>query len=175
MNKIIACIVLTTALIGITTKPCLADSPVAGSSAMPKFKNAQEPVFDYRVYTLSRFLGQYNSPLTPYSPEFIKEADSYGIDWRIVPAIAGVESTFGKQIPYGSYNAYGWANGKTSFKSWPDSIQTVTKTLKCNYMDRGATSVSKIARIYAPPSKTWGAKVQYFEGKINTLPLSFDI
>jgi hypothetical protein len=175
MNKILACIVLTMTILGLSAKPAFAEYSEAAGSAVPKFRDSREPVFDYRVYTLRKFLSQFNSPLTPYSLEFINEADYYGVDWRMVPAIAGVESTFGKQIPYGSYNAYGWANGETSFKSWPDSIQTVTKTLRCNYMDKGATSVAKIAKIYAPPSKTWGPKVQYFEAKINTLPLSFEI
>ena len=98
-------------------------------------------------------------------------------DWigEWVPAISGVESTFGKQIPYNSYNAYGWVNGDYSFKSWPDSIQVVSKTLKNNYIDKGAISIARISKIYAPPSKTWGSKVEYFEGKITPLPYSFDI
>jgi len=175
MNKTITCILLTITLMCIAVNPCYAKSTEAGSSAIPKFRQVEKPALDYRVYLLKKFLSEFDSPLTPYSPEFIKEADYYGVDWRIVPAIAGVESTFGKQITAGSYNAYGWVNGNYSFKSWPDSIQTVTKTIKCNYIDKGAMSINKIARIYAPPSKTWGSKVQYFVGKIDTLPLSFDI
>ncbi len=160
---------------GISVRACLAASPEAEGSAVPKFREVSEPVFDYRVYTLRKFLSKFNSPLTPYSSEFIKQADYYGIDYRMVPAISGVESTFGKRIPVNSYNAYGWVNGNYSFKSWPDSIQIVSKTLKYNYIDRGAISIARIAKIYAPPSTTWGTKVQYFVSKIDTLPLSFDI
>jgi hypothetical protein len=175
MNKYITCILLTTALIGITARPCRANSPEAGVSAVPKFREVKTISFDYRVYTLRKFLGKFNSPLTPYSQEFIRQADYYDIDWRMMPAITGVESTFGKQIPAGSYNAYGWANGNYSFKSWSDSIKVVSKTLKYNYIDKGAVSITGIAKIYAPPSTTWGAKVKYFVSKIDTLPLSFDI
>jgi len=160
---------------GISVSACQATSPEAGVSALPKFREIKEPVFDYRVYTLEKFLSQFNSPLTPYSSEFIEQADYYGIDYRLVPAISGVESTFGKRIPADSYNAYGWVNGNYSFKSWPDSIQVVSKTLKNNYIDKGAISIAKIAKIYAPPSTTWGVKVQYFVSKIDALPLSFDI
>lgn len=152
-----------------------AESSEAGASAMPKFKQNTRHAFDYRVFTLRKFLVRFNSPLTPYSEDFIKTADYYGIDYRMVPAISGVESTFGKQIPPNSYNAYGWAGGAYKFKSWPDSINVVSMTLRKNYIDRGATSISKISRIYAPPSTTWGSKVKYFVGKINILPLSFDI
>lgn len=162
-------------LIGISVRTCQADSPEAEGSAVPKFREIQESEFDYRVYTLRKFLSQFDSPLTPYSSEFIKEADFYGIDYRLVPAISGVESTFGKHIPVNSYNAYGWVNGDYSFKSWSDSIQIVSKTLKDNYIDKGAVSIARIAKIYAPPSTTWGSKVTYFVSKIDTLPLSFDI
>lgn len=175
MNKYISCILLTAAFIGISARPCYASPTEAGSSAMPKFRMVKESAFDYRVYTLRKFLSKFGSPLTPYSPDFIKQADYYGIDWRMVPAISGVESTFGKQIPYNSYNAYGWVNGNYSFKSWPDSIQVVSKTIKYNYIDKGAVSIGSIAKIYAPPSVTWGSKVKYFVSKINILPLSFDI
>ena len=175
MNKLISCILLTFAFFNLSVKSSLAGPTESGVSAIPKFKAVNEAVFDYRVYTLRKFLNKYNSPLTPYSLEFITQADYYGLDWRMVPAISGVESTFGKRIPAGSYNAYGWANGKYSFKSWPDSIQIVSQALIEKYMDKGATSIAKIAKRYAPPSSTWGTKVNYFVGKIDTLPLSFDI
>ena len=147
----------------------------AGSSAVLKAHSYSEPVFDYREYTLRKFFSKFNSPLTPYSLTFIRTADYYGIDWRMVPAISGVESTFGKAIPVGSFNAYGWAGGNYYFESWTDSIKIVTKTLREEYVNRGATSVSKIARIYSPPSSTWGGHVNYFIGKISPLPLSFDL
>lgn len=170
-----ACIILILVLLTLKPRLAFADTIEAGCSAMPKFRSPRVSNFDYRIYTLRKFLNRFNSPLTPYSPEFIRTADYYGIDWRMVPAISGVESTFGKHIPVNSYNAYGWANGNYSFRSWPDSIQIVSKTLKENYVDKGAVSISKIAKIYAPPSTTWGRNVKYFVGKITPLPLSFDI
>lgn len=131
--------------------------------------------FDYRTENLRRFLQKHGSPLAPFSQDFVTYADIYGLDYRLVPSISGVESTFGKQIPFNSYNAYGWANGNHAFKSWPESIDTVSKTLRFKYIDRGAVSVAQIARRYAPPSSSWGGKVKYFESKIDTLPLTFDI
>lgn len=175
MFKNITCIILTITLIILSSKACIASSQEAESSAVLKSMEVNEAEFDYRIYTLKKFLTKYGSPLSPYSAEFIAQADYYRIDYRIVPAITGVESTFGKRIPNGSYNAYGWANGKYSFTCWPDSIEVVTKTLKNKYIDKGAVSIEKIAKIYAPPSTTWGGKVNYFVNKIDTLPLSFDI
>ncbi|TEU01758.1 hypothetical protein E3I18_02305 [Candidatus Woesebacteria bacterium] len=147
---------------------------VAGSSAQLKV-NKVENTADYRVDILKEFLTKHNSPLADYAPVFIETADKYGLDWRFVPAITGVESTFGKRIPTNSYNAYGWANGAYYFDSWEDSIEVVSKALREKYYDRGATSISKIARRYAPPSQTWGWKVRYFMDKIDPLPLSFTL
>ena len=136
---------------------------MAGYSAVLKSTDIQA---DIRVEKLQAFLANYNSPLTPYAQEFIAMADKYQIDWKLVPAITGVESTFGKQIPYNSYNAYGWANGNYAFKSWEESIVVVTKTLKEKYYNRGLNTPAKIAPVYAPPSKTWGGKVSFFMQKI---------
>jgi hypothetical protein len=175
MYKIIACIIAAGAYFLVNPAALKAESFEVGQSAVPKFRQVDEAKFDYREYTLRKFLAKNNSPLTPYSSDFIRTADYYGIDWRMVPAISGVESTFGKRIPRNSYNAYGWANGRYQFKSWPESIDLVSKTLKTKYIDKGAVSINKIARIYAPPSNTWGRNVKFFVGKISPLPLSFDI
>jgi hypothetical protein len=131
--------------------------------------------FDYRAENLKKFLTKYNSPLVEYAEEFVAYADENNIDYRLVPAITGVESTFGKHIPIDSYNAYGWANGAYEFESWEDSIAHVSKTLKNKYIDKGVVSINQIARVYAPPSNTWGKNVTFFVGKIDTLPLNFDI
>lgn len=121
---------------------------------------------DKRIRQLTHFFRSHNSPLEGYAADFVTLADKYEIDWKLVPAITGVESTFGKFIPQNSYNAYGWANGNFYFESWPHSIEIVNKTLKEKYIDKGASTVEKIAPIYAPPSKTWAGKVRYFMDKI---------
>lgn len=145
---------------------------VAGASAGLKIS---EPTYDYRVNILRAYLAKNGSPLADYAENFVATADKYHLDWRLVPAISGVESTFGKRIPYNSYNAYGWANGDYKFASWEDSIEIVTKTLREKYLDKGAGSISQIARRYAPPSSSWAGKVRYFMRKIDSLPLAYTI
>ncbi|MFC1649857.1 hypothetical protein ACFL2C_04070 [Patescibacteria group bacterium] len=130
---------------------------------------------DYKEVKLRSFLQTYNSPISNQAEIFVKSANDNGLDWRLVPSITGVESTFGKHIPSNSYNAYGWANGKYAFESWEESIDHVSKTLKEKYIDRGADDVYKIGRIYAPPSPAWPGKVDYFMNKIDPLPLEFSL
>lgn len=156
-------------------KSVLANTEAAGSAIIVMEKP------DLRIEKLKRFLSFYESPLVNSVIDFIQIADKYQLDWKLIPAITGVESTFGKAIPFGSFNAYGWANGAYYFNSWEESIETVAKTLRENYINRGADTVEKIAPIYAPPSPTWAWKVKYFMEKIenfvptNTLALELSL
>lgn len=126
---------------------------------------------DDRADRLEAYLVSHRSPLAPYAKVFVAKADEYNLDWRLVAAISGVESTFGKRIPAHSYNAYGWNGGYFSFKSWEDGIDTVSKTLREKYANKwGADTVWEIAPYYAPPSKTWAGNVNFFMEKIATGP-----
>lgn len=174
IRKITLATILTILILTLGVGDAVAKTYEAGESA--KLKTYADSSFsEYRVLILREFLGRYNSPLTPYAPEFVAAADEYGIDYRLVPAITGVESTFGKRIPSKSYNAYGWANGEYKFSSWENSIDHVSMTLRTQYIDKGAPTIAKIARRYAPPSTTWAEKVEFFQKKIDSLPVSFDI
>ncbi|MBU1126727.1 MAG: hypothetical protein ABIH88_03300 [Patescibacteria group bacterium] len=156
-------IIIIFAFLFLFASPADAQENSAGASAMPKNRLIKK---DERVEKLEVFLEKYNSPLSEYASVFVENADKYSLDFRLVAAITGVESTFGKRIPFESYNAYGWSNGAYRFSSWEDSINHVSKFLKEKYIDRGLDSVDKIAPVYAPPSSTWGGKVTFFMNKI---------
>lgn len=118
---------------------------------------------DGEAKVLSNYLAKYNSPLQYHAQDFIDAAKEYDLDWRLVAAISGVESTFGKQIP-GGYNAWGWGVYGTQaiyFDSWKDGIYTVSKGLRENYLNKGLTDPYQINRIYAA-SPRWGSKVSFF-------------
>lgn len=125
---------------------------------------------DNRAKILKDFLEKYSSPLAPYADSFIKNADNYGLDWRLVASISGVESTFGKHIPYNSYNGWGWGiygNNVIYFSSWEEGIETVSRGLRENYISKwGAEDVYEMGRIYAA-SPTWASNVNYFIEKIS--------
>jgi len=144
--------------------PVLAQEKTAQSSAI--MISSQE-IKDTRGERLREFFQSYQSPLAPYADFIVKTADDYSLDWKLVPAIAGVESTFGKFIPYNSFNAYGWNNGDFYFENWQEGIEVVSKNLKENYIDKwGAKTVGEIGAIYAPPSPFWAGRVAYFMGEI---------
>ncbi len=124
---------------------------------------------DNRANILKKFLQSYNSPLADNAQTFIEQADIYELDWRLVASISGVESTFGKQIPNNSYNAWGWGiygDNVIYFSSFDEAIKIISKGLKENYIDKwGAQDVYQIGKFYAA-SPTWAQRVDYFMGKI---------
>lgn len=127
---------------------------------------------DERINRLRVYLAAFNSPLADESDYLVSEADRLGLDWKLVAAIAGTESTFGKHIPSGSYNAWGWgiptgAPSGIAFGSWKQGITTVSEGLKTRYIDRGALSLEQIGRIYAA-SPRWAGNVRFFLTKIET-------
>lgn len=157
-----------------------AREKIAGSSSQLE-RNVIVSVDDIRVTKLTRYLESHNSPLASNADYFVKTADKYGFgeNWSLVAAIAGVESTFGKHTPKNSYNAWGWGipTGSQSgigFDSWEDGIETVSSGLQTRYMDKGADSIEKIGRIYAPPSTTWAKNVRFFMNKIEETEPSSD-
>jgi len=124
---------------------------------------------------MHRTLARYNSPLTQEVDSFLVACMSYGIDCYLLPAISGVESTFGRFYLPGTHNPFGWGGGYMYFDSWQDCFLAVAKGLRENYIDQGLTSVEMIGPVYAPPSSTWSGKVLMFmnifameEAKINT-------
>lgn len=148
--------------------PVSATTKASGSSAT--FATEPKPAGeDRRANILGRFLETYNSPLAPYTHVFVEQADRYELDWKLVTAISGVESTFGHQIPNNSYNAWGWGVYGTNviyFTSFAEGIETISRGLRQDYMNRsGAQDVYQIGRIYAA-SPTWASRVTRLMEKI---------
>ena len=141
-------------------------------------KNKVEITFkklDLQAEILAEYLASYNSPLQYHAQDFIDAARVYNLDWKLVPAIAGVESTFGKFIP-GGYNGWGWGVYGTQaiyFNSWREGIFTVSKGLKENYINKGLTDPLSMNRIYAA-SPHWVGKVTYFMNDLEKFAASYE-
>ncbi len=163
---------LLLALSGLSTAKVFATSE-AGSTATLAYHVASDTTNDTRVRRLRMFLESYDSPLAADAATFVAEADKYNLDWKLVAAIAGVESTFGKQIPTGSYNSWGWgvftgAADGVHFKDWAQGIAVVSEGLRKNYIDRGARDIYDMGWIYAANGDSWASHVRYFIDKLET-------
>lgn len=179
MQKISIVIVLFAALFLIHSPAHAFDTEAGGTAklAMHAAKNKQKAI-DPRVIQLEAFLRKYNSPMTNDAAVFIEQADKYNLDWKLIPAIAGLESTFGKFVPQNSYNPFGWgipsgASSGIAFTSWEHAIATVSEGIRNRYMNRGLTTIEKIGSVYAA-SPTWSQRVRYFMNEIDTYEIADD-
>lgn len=135
-----------------------------------------EYALDYRESILKSYFKSKNSPLTEYSGAFIKEADQNGLDWRLLPAITGIESNFGRILIPASYNAYGWGGGYIYFNSWEDGITKVAEGVNKNWISRGLDTPAEIAPSYCPPNQVyWTYAVDKFMKEISETPKSPEI
>lgn len=163
-------------LLAITVFPThiYAESTSATSAALTPEVMPIRKATDIRVTALEFIFAKYHSPLLPYAKVYVEMADKYGVDWKLLPSISGLESTFGKALLSGTHNAYGWGGGTIYFKSWEDGIETINRALKENYMGKWkATDVWSIGHIYAA-SPTWAVRVNHFMNEINEEYLTLD-
>lgn len=108
-----------------------------------------------------------NAPLADYSEKFVEVANKYDLDYRLLPAIATMESSGGKSN-FRRYNAWGWGN--RSFNSFEEGIEIVGKGLKSGYIDKGINTIEEMAKIYCPPNATnWARGVNRFMSEIENI------
>lgn len=165
-----AFILLTTSIL---SPQALAYDNMPSVTLQQTQKKIQE---NQRTQILHDYLQKYDSPLAPHARVFIQEADKNHLDWKLVAAIAGVESYFGHYIPYNSYNGWGFGvfgNNVRRFESWEQAIQIISKSLKTDYQDKWkAQNVYQIGRIYAA-DPLWSFKVNHFLSEIETFEQTY--
>jgi hypothetical protein len=128
---------------------------------------------DARPLLVKNYLSRYSSPLVPFFEEIVKVSDKYNLDFRLLVAIAQQESNLCKKIPPNSHNCWGfgiYGEKVTRFDSYPQALETVAKTLKSQYIDKGLDTPEKIMVKYTPPSVAlggpWAKGVNQFMGEM---------
>jgi len=117
---------------------------------------------------LAKYLHARKSPMTRYARELVRIADKYNLDWRLLPAISGVESQYGIMVPTGSYNPYGWNNGAAYFKNWVDAANKVASGIRYRYAPSGSVDPFRIGPRYAA-NPAWAARVAVYMKQINQI------
>lgn len=172
MDKKLFFLTILTFFILFSIRPVVADKVVEKN---PQAEQINPKQLDPQAQVLAAYLAKHNSPLQYHAQDFVDAARQYDLDWRLVAAISGVESTFGKFTP-GGYNGWGWGVYGTQslyFKSWREGIYTVSQGLKENYVNRGLTNPYLMNRTYAA-SPRWGGKVTYFMKDIEKFAKAYE-
>lgn len=131
--------------------------------------------FDSRAVQMRLVLEKYNSPMVGLEDTLIETAEKYNLDWTLMAAIAGTESSFAKRMPYQCNNPYGWGiygDNKICFESLEASIEGVASGLAKKY---NISSLETIAYTYNKVStEGWIKHTRFFMNKIKTaeIPVS---
>ena len=155
------------------TKPVRALENEAGSSGkLIALANAKT---DERAAKLKAYLESKNSPCADFAVDFVDYADKYGLDWKLGPAIAGIESSFCQVYPVEYNNPFGIAGGFYYFKSLPDSIEYLNKLIATvSYYQRfqETRNISDLAVVYCELSQKWLVAVSKFMTEIENFSQS---
>jgi hypothetical protein len=138
-------------------------------AALPTSQNtfsAEIEQEDGRKEKVRQFLAKYNSPMEPHAGDIVDAADMYGLDHRLIPAIAMQESNLCKKIPVNSHNCWGYGiygTKVTRFSDYKEGIYTVTKGLATRYKPKGLVTPEQIMTMYTPSSNgSWAFSVRHF-------------
>ena len=129
---------------------------------------------DGRIVMVRRLFERYNCPITSEAGTFIEVADTYKVDFAILPAIALHETLCGKNAPEGTLNPFGYGiNSKQRFgyEGWGDSIREVGKAMAKYYFAKGLDTPKEIMVRYNPlsanrPDQSWLKGVCYFAERL---------
>jgi hypothetical protein len=121
----------------------------------------QKEVETYRsdVKELQDFLASKGSPMAPSAKALYVSAKRYGHDPKLLVAIAGVESCFGKRCyghnPFG-YLKSGAGSGLREYSSWAAGYEATAKFIAGHW---GGVQSSSRMHGYCVPSHPWMEKV----------------
>ena len=146
------------------------EAPVAHAAGSPAF------AFDQTApgaAQLDGYFGKKSSPLQGTGEDFVKLGKQYNVDPRLVAAIAGGETTFGKHV-CAKNNAWNWFHRRTCppsvFASYAEGIDRVSKFMRLSYINKGYDTIEKIRFKYcAVGCDNWIRLITLFH---NEMPVS---
>lgn len=139
----------------------LSDSQASGVQTIVESEDARAPI-------VAKFLERHGSPMKPYDyygKRLVEIADTYNLDFRLLPAIAMRESNLCKNTRADApHNCLGfgiYAESSLDFDSYEAGFERAAKELRAYYVDGGRITVEQVGQKYAS-SKTWADGVNQF-------------
>lgn len=123
------------------------------------------PYKDMRLERLERFFESCQCPLKSMAAHFLLAADRNNLDWRLLPSLAFIESTGGKN--YRNNNVLGWGCGRIAFASIGQGIHFVAGRLADSPLYRGKDLEGKLALYNGEPG--YAEKVKAVMNRIDGL------
>lgn len=140
---------------GISTSSVLASQTTQEEIISPQTVSYRLISADARPIIIRNYLKKYNSPLESQYQNIVAISDKYSLDYRLLVAIAQQESNLCKVIPPKSHNCWGYGiygDNVVYFDDYLQALETVARTLKTQYLDKGLNTPEEIMAKYTPPS-----------------------
>lgn len=80
-----------------------------------------------KAQRLDTYFTERSMPLAGHGIEFVRAANKYGLDWRLIAAIGVRESSGGKHLM--NNNPFGWGSAKIKFDDFSEAIDVVSSNL----------------------------------------------
>lgn len=106
-----------------------------------------KPKPDVRFYRLGQFFQRYNCPLPHHVADYLRAADGYGLDYRLLPALSIRETHCGIEDTHN--NHWGYHPGRRAFDSIEAGINFVAHILAQTPPYQGKTLEQKLL-VYNP-------------------------
>ena len=123
---------------------------------------------DARPVIVAEFLERHDSPMQPYDyygRRLVEIADTYNLDFRLLPAIAMRESNLCKNTHSDApHNCLGFgihSEGTLDFESYEAGFERAAKEIRASYVDQGRITTEMVGEKYAA-SPTWADGVNQF-------------
>ncbi len=124
-----------TGVVPIPVQAPIASVSQNAESPAPAITTPEDQIRIERARAIDEFLESYDSPLAGYGMKFVTEAEKNDLDWRLLVAIAGRESTFARHACKKVTNSFlGYGSCKINFKSVDEAIERVSASLGGNHV-----------------------------------------
>ncbi|MCF7834239.1 MAG: hypothetical protein K9L98_03170 [Candidatus Pacebacteria bacterium] len=119
--------------------------------------NIKVKTLEAQAQAIDDYFKSYDLPFHGIGKSMVESSEKYGLDWRLLPAIAMRESTGGKfACKKATFNAFGWGSCKINFDSHEEAVETVAKNLggqnPRTAMHYAGKDTKEILLAYNPPS-----------------------
>lgn len=98
---------------------------------------------DPRIARLEKFFEIYRCPEPHYTSQYLGAADRYGLDYRLLPAVAIRETSCGKTANQRN-NLWGYHPGRQDFPSIEEGLEVIARRLAENSLYKGKTLSDKL-------------------------------
>lgn len=156
----------------VTGYPDAVDPGISPQAQLASYAGPM-PAYGQAPVLINQYLRAEGSPLAGLGKVITKKSRKWGIDPRLLVAIAGAETSLGKDpnaAPLSEHNVWGMGPG-IEYGSWGEGANAVAKNLAQNYFSQGLDTIPEISTKWAPVgaandpngvNKNWTGNVQTY-------------